>query len=81
MHANNNISIYSNEFHSRVQISLVLIEISLKVQSNGYTFSKSVSIDLFNLPPLPNEWNPEESYMGHAIQLLHPQWKEFQTAG
>ena len=24
---------------------------------------KSVSIDLFNLPPLPDEWNNEESYM------------------
>ena len=24
---------------------------------------KSVLIDLFNLPPLPDEWNKEESYM------------------
>ena len=42
---------------------------------------KSVSIDLFNLPPLPNERNNEESYMDSAIQLLHPQWEEFQAAG
>ena len=27
------------------------------------TSHKSASIDLFNLPPLPDEWNKEESYM------------------
>ena len=40
----------------------------------------SVSIDLFNLPPLPNEQNRGIIH-GHVIQLLRPQWKEFQTAG
>ena len=31
---------------------------------------KSVSIDLFNLPPLPDKQNKEESYMDMPIQLL-----------
>ena len=64
MHANSKISINFNEIHSNVHTSMVIIEISLKVRINGYTFCiKSVSIDLFNFPPLPDKWNKEESYM------------------
>ena len=33
---------------------------------------KSVSIDLFNLPPLPDERNTEESYMDMPHNLLCP---------
>ena len=56
MHANSEILIYSNEIHSSIHISMVLSKISLKAKSN-------VLIDLFNLAPLPNEQNKEESYM------------------
>ena len=42
---------------------MVLIEISLKFNQMDTHFRKSVSIDLFNLPPLPDERNKEESYM------------------
>ena len=42
---------------------------------------KSVLIDLFNLPPLPNEWNKEESYMDVPYNYYIPNWEEFQTAG
>ena len=36
---------------------------------------KSVSIDLFNLPPLPNEWNKEESYMDVPYNYYIPDGK------
>ena len=36
---------------------------------------KSVSIDLFNLPPLPNEWNKEESYMNVLYNYYIPDRK------
>ena len=69
MHANSKISIYSNEIHSSIHISMVISEISLKVKSNGYTFMhKSVSIDLFNLPPLPDKQNKKNhTWTCHTI--------------
>ena len=42
---------------------------------------KSVSIDLFNLPPLPDECNTEESYMDVPNNYYIPDGKEFQAAG
>ena len=33
---------------------------------------KSVLIDLFNLPPLPDEWNTEESYMDMPYNYYVP---------
>ena len=36
---------------------------------------KSVSIDLFNLPPLPNEQNTEESYMDVPYNYYIPNGK------
>ena len=36
---------------------------------------KSVSIDLFNLPPLPDEWNNEESYMDMPYNYYIPNGK------
>ena len=36
---------------------------------------KSVSIDLFNLPPLPNEQNKEESYMAMPYNYYIPDGK------
>ena len=36
---------------------------------------KSVSIDLFNLPPLPNKWNKEESYMDVPYNYYIPDGK------
>ena len=36
---------------------------------------KSVSIDLFNLPLLPNEWNKEESYMNVPYNYYIPDGK------
>ena len=36
---------------------------------------KSVSIDLFNLPPLPDERNKEESYMDMPYNYYIPNWK------
>ena len=36
---------------------------------------KSVSIDLFNLPPLLNEWNKEESYMDVPYKYYIPNGK------
>ena len=36
---------------------------------------KSVSIDLFNLPPLPNKWNKEESYMDMPYNYYVPDGK------
>ena len=36
---------------------------------------KSVLIDLFNLPPLPNEWNTEESYMDMPYNYYIPDGK------
>ena len=36
---------------------------------------KSVSIDLFNLSPLPSEWNNEESYMGMPYNYYIPNGK------
>ena len=36
---------------------------------------KSVSIDLFNLPPLPNEQNTEESYMDMPYNYYIPNGK------
>ena len=36
---------------------------------------KSVSIDLFNLPPLPNEQNTEESYMDMPYNYYIPDGK------
>ena len=36
---------------------------------------KSISIDLFNLPPLPNEWNKEESYMDVPYHYYIPNGK------
>ena len=36
---------------------------------------KSVSIDLFNLPPLPNEQNMEESYMDMPYNYYIPNGK------
>ena len=36
---------------------------------------KSVLIDLFNLPPLPNEWNKEESYMDMPYNYYMPNGK------
>ena len=41
---------------------------------------KSVSIDLFNLPPLPNKQNKEESYMDVLYKYYVPGGEEFQTA-
>ena len=41
-----------------------------------YTHScKSVSIDLFNLPPLPDERNKEESYMDMPYNYYVPDGK------
>ena len=37
---------------------------------------KIVSIDLFNLPPLPNEWNKEESYMDVVYNYYIPDGKK-----
>ena len=42
---------------------------------------KSISIDLFNLPPLPNERNNEEPYMDMPYNYYIPDGKEFQAAG
>ena len=39
---------------------------------------KSVLIDLFNLPPLPNECNKEESYMGILYNYYIPNKKNSQ---
>ena len=36
---------------------------------------KSVSIDLFNLPPLPDKWNEEESYMDMPYNYYIPNGK------
>ena len=36
---------------------------------------KSVSIDLFNLPPLPNKQNKEESYMDMPYNYYIPNRK------
>ena len=36
---------------------------------------KSVSIDLFNLPPLPDKWNKEESYMYMLYNYYIPDGK------
>ena len=36
---------------------------------------KSVSTDLFNLPPLPDEWNKEESYMDMLCNCYIPNGK------
>ena len=36
---------------------------------------KSISIDLFNLPPLPNEHNKEESYMDVPNNFYIPDGK------
>ena len=36
---------------------------------------KSVSIDLFNLPPLPDEWNNKESYMDMPYNYYIPDGK------
>ena len=38
---------------------------------------KSVLIDLFNLPPLPNEWNTEESYMEVPYNYYIPGGKNY----
>ena len=53
--------------------SMVLSEISLKVKS--IHSCKSVLIDLFNLPPLPNERNKEESYMDMPYNYYVPNGK------
>ena len=36
---------------------------------------KSVSIDLFNFPPLPDKWNKEESYMDISYNYYIPDGK------
>ena len=41
----------------------------------GTWYLSSVSIDLFNLPPLPNERNKEESYMDMPYNYYIPNGK------